>query len=137
VVAVGRATRQRGGVRVNSMSLVDTAPMRRSLKIPTSTWLRRHPAPDAFENASLALEHGKPVLVEKAFTMNGAQARELVALARARNLFMMEAMWTRSAPRSSSSRPHRPWCAGELVMVEADHGKWFEPDPTLGSSLPS
>jgi len=51
-----------------------------------------------FENASLALEHGKPVLVEKAFTMNGAQARELVALARARNLFMMEAMWTRFLP---------------------------------------
>jgi predicted dehydrogenase len=90
------------------------------------------PHPMHFENASLALEHGKPVLVEKAFTMNGAQARELVALARARNLFMMEAMWTRFLPHVAALRDLiARGVLGELVMVEADHGKWFEPDPNF------
>ena len=36
------------------------------------------------EHALLALRAGKPVLVEKAFTLNAAQAREIVAEARAR-----------------------------------------------------
>ena len=90
------------------------------------------PHPMHFENASLALEHGKPVLVEKAFTMNGAQARELVALARSKSLFMMEAMWTRFLPHVVALRDLIARGAlGELVMVEADHGKWFEPDPAF------
>jgi len=44
VVAVGRANSpaRRRSV-MNSMSLVDTAPMRRSLKIPTSTWFTSPP----------------------------------------------------------------------------------------------
>src|ERR1700742_4588087 len=50
------------------------------------------------QNALLALEAGKHVLVEKAFTMNAAEAVELVAAARARGLFLMEAMWTRFLP---------------------------------------
>lgn len=51
-----------------------------------------------FENARLCLERGRPVLVEKAFTRNAKEAEELIALARAKNLFMMEAMWTRFNP---------------------------------------
>ena len=50
------------------------------------------------EHALLALRAGKPVLVEKAFTLNARQAREVVAEARARNLICMEAMWTRLNP---------------------------------------
>jgi len=49
-------------------------------------------------NALLALDAGKPVLVEKAFTMNADEARELVTTARAKKLFAMEAMWTRFLP---------------------------------------
>ena len=51
-----------------------------------------------FENARLCLNRGLPVLVEKAFTRNAAEAEELIALARAKNLFCMEAMWTRFNP---------------------------------------
>ena len=51
-----------------------------------------------FENAKLCLEHGKHVLCEKPFTVNAAQTKELIALARAQNLFMMEAVWTRFLP---------------------------------------
>ncbi|MDX5319344.1 MAG: Gfo/Idh/MocA family oxidoreductase, partial [Actinomycetes bacterium] len=47
------------------------------------------------EHALLAIEAGKHVLCEKAFTQNAAQAREVVAAARAKGVFLMEAMWTR------------------------------------------
>lgn len=88
------------------------------------------PHPMHFENASLALEHGKPVLVEKAFTMTGQEARDLVALARAKKLFLMEAMWTRFLPHVVALREIvARGDLGELVSVEADHGKWFELDP--------
>lgn len=87
------------------------------------------PHPMHFDNAALALEHDKPVLVEKAFTMNGAQARELVAMARSRNIFMMEAMWTRFLPHVVALRDLvERGDLGEIVMVEADHGKWFAHD---------
>lgn len=45
-----------------------------------------------------ALVAGKHVLCEKAFTLNAGEARELVALARAKNLFLMDAMWNRFQP---------------------------------------
>jgi predicted dehydrogenase len=50
------------------------------------------------EHTMLALEAGKPVLCEKALTLNAREAEELVATARARNLFLMEAMWMRCNP---------------------------------------
>jgi len=89
------------------------------------------PHPFHLANATLALEEGKPVLVEKAFTMNGAEARELVALARSKELFLMEAMWTRHLPHVAKLRELiGEGVLGELVTVEADHGKWFAADPT-------
>jgi predicted dehydrogenase len=88
------------------------------------------PHPMHFANAALALEHGKPVLVEKAFTMNGAEARDLVALARSKDLFMMEAMWTRHLPHIAALRELvRTGALGDLVTVEADHGQWFPRSP--------
>ena len=56
------------------------------------------PHPDHFPAALLAIEAGKAVLVEKPFTLNAAEAPELVAAARARGMFLMEAMWTRFLP---------------------------------------
>lgn len=51
-----------------------------------------------YEHAKLCLEHGKNVLVEKAFTVNAKQAEELVALAREKNVLLAEAIWTRYMP---------------------------------------
>ncbi|GIH74688.1 Gfo/Idh/MocA family protein [Planobispora longispora] len=51
-----------------------------------------------YEAVRLCLEAGKAVLCEKAFTLNRAQAAELVDLARERGLFLMEAMWMRCNP---------------------------------------
>lgn len=51
-----------------------------------------------YEQMKLCIEHGKPVLCEKSFTMNGWQAREILALAQERNVFAAEAIWTRYMP---------------------------------------
>ena len=53
-----------------------------------------------FPHSMLALEHGKPVLVEKAFTANVREAEILINEARKRNLFITEAIWTRYMPLS-------------------------------------
>lgn len=53
-----------------------------------------------FEHASLAIKHGKHVLVEKAFTANARQAEQLMALAKEKNVFITEAIWTRYMPLS-------------------------------------
>lgn len=49
-------------------------------------------------DAILALQAGKPALVEKPFTMNRAEAETVFALAQKKNLFAMEAMWSRHLP---------------------------------------
>lgn len=46
----------------------------------------------------MALQAGKHVLCEKAFTINAAEAARIIELARAKSLFLMEAMWTRFFP---------------------------------------
>lgn len=48
--------------------------------------------------AGEALGAGKPVLCEKPFTLNAGQLTELMALARQKRLFLMEAMWVRFFP---------------------------------------
>jgi predicted dehydrogenase len=49
-------------------------------------------------HALLCLEAGKPVLIEKPFTASAADARAIIEAATAKNLFCMEAMWTRFLP---------------------------------------
>jgi predicted dehydrogenase len=88
------------------------------------------PHPMHHANALLALRAGKPVLVEKAFTMNATEAQELVAVARAEGLFLMEAMWTRFLPHIAEIRRLLAEGAlGDIVTVTADHGQWFAHDP--------
>ncbi len=48
--------------------------------------------------AKLCLEAGKAVLCEKPLTLDLATAEDLVATARAKGVFFMEAMWTRTNP---------------------------------------
>jgi predicted dehydrogenase len=88
------------------------------------------PHPMHHPDTLLALGAGKPVLVEKPFTMNAAEARELVAAARAAKLFCMEAMWTRFLPHIAQIRRLiAEGALGEIVTVSADHGQWFAQDP--------
>ena len=54
-----------------------------------------------FRNVKEALELGKPVLCEKAFTVTAAETDELIALAREKNLYLCEAMWTWFSPTAN------------------------------------
>lgn len=45
-----------------------------------------------------SLMHNKPVLCEKPLTLSGAEAKEVIELAKKNNLFLAEAMWTRYMP---------------------------------------
>ena len=82
------------------------------------------------EHALLALDAGKPVLVEKAFTLNARQAREVVAAARETGLFCMEAMWMRFNPLICQAQRLVAGAAiGDLVSVRCDLSRRFAFDP--------
>lgn len=57
-----------------------------------------------YEHARLCVEHGKPVLVEKAFTANAKQAADLIHLAEEKKVFLTEAIWTRYLPAADIIR---------------------------------
>lgn len=82
------------------------------------------------EHAELALRAGKPVLVEKAFTQNAAQARRVVELARGNGLALMEAMWARFLPQAGVLRRLlADGVLGRVRTVIADHGQAFDIGP--------
>ena len=83
------------------------------------------------DHALLALAAGKPVLVEKAFTRNAAEAREVFAAADAAGLFAMEAMWSRFLPHMAAlDRVLRSGEIGQVVTLTAHHGQWLDVAPT-------
>lgn len=73
---------------------------------------------------------GKPVLCEKPFALNRRQAERMVAAARERRLFLMEAMWSRFLP---AYRILRDLLAdgrvGTPLVVESDFGFRRPVDP--------
>lgn len=81
-------------------------------------------------HARLALEAGKHVLCEKPFTLNARQAADLIALARERRLFLMEAMWMRFLPAIVDARRIlAEGTLGEVRMLSADFGLRFSFNP--------
>lgn len=74
-----------------------------------------------YDNARLCVEHGKAVLVEKAFTANAAQARELIRLAEENKVFLTEAIWTKYMPsRQIVEKLLVQGVIGEPVSLEAE-----------------
>lgn len=51
-----------------------------------------------FDVAMMMLQHGKHVLCEKPMCMNEKQAKKLIEFAKQKNLFLMEAIWSRFFP---------------------------------------
>ncbi len=74
-----------------------------------------------YENVKLCFEYGRNVLCEKSITINSAQLRELIGIAREKKLFFMEAMWTKCLP---AFRKAKEWVAGgrigEIKAIRAD-----------------
>ncbi len=97
------------------------------------------PHPQHRENVLACLREGKAVLCEKPFTMNAAEARKIIAEARERKLFLMEAMWTRYLP---APRKVKAWinegAIGKVQMLKADFGfrlPWNPKDRLLDKKL--
>ncbi|GAA4921889.1 Gfo/Idh/MocA family protein [Streptomyces coeruleoprunus] len=80
--------------------------------------------------AGLCLEAGRAVLCEKPFTLNVREAEELVALARERGVFLMEAMWMYCNPVVRRLvEVVRDGAIGEVRTVHADFGLVGPDDP--------
>ncbi|MCE7010364.1 Gfo/Idh/MocA family oxidoreductase [Kibdelosporangium philippinense] len=87
------------------------------------------PHSEHHHQARLALEAGKAVLVEKAFTRNAAEARDLVDLARSKNLLLIEAMWARFLPHYDVIRQVvENGLIGDITTVYADHDQPLYPN---------
>jgi len=88
------------------------------------------PHPSHVENALLALDHGKHVLVEKPFTLNAAEAAAIRDRAAEKGLLAMEAMWTRYLPHMVRIREIiAAGTLGEIRVVSADHTQKLPTDP--------
>ena len=88
------------------------------------------PHPQHVAAAKLALNAGKHILVEKPFTINAAEAAEIVDLAAAKGLVVLEAMWTRFLPHMRRIRAIiAEGTIGEVRSITADHRQKLPDDP--------
>ena len=71
-----------------------------------------------YEHVKLALEHGKNVLCEKPFVPTAAEAEELIALAKEKDLYLIEMITTLYHPHFAWVRDHMDE-VGKLQMVNA------------------
>ena len=98
-----------------------------------------------FDNALHCLKAGKPVLCEKPLTVNAAEARQLIEVSRANNVFLMEALWTRYLPIYQQIRQWLEARAiGDLRLLVSTFGitvpqdqadRWLNPELAGGTLL--
>jgi predicted dehydrogenase len=81
------------------------------------------PHPFHADAARICLEAGKPVLIEKPLTVNATETEALISLAEEKQVFLMEAMWSRFLPVSQQIRK---WLdeglIGEVQSVHSSFG---------------
>lgn len=76
-----------------------------------------------YQHGKLCIENGKNILCEKAFTVNEEQARELFRLAKEKNIFITEAIWTRYMPsREIINGIIKSGELGEVHTIQANLG---------------
>jgi predicted dehydrogenase len=86
------------------------------------------------EHTLLCLNHGKAVLCEKAFALNQRQVQEMVALARGKKVFLMEAIWTKFLPHFQKLK--ELIAAGELGDIRSMQSSFgFIPQPPVPPRL--
>lgn len=75
-----------------------------------------------YAGAVAAINCGKPVLVEKAFTINAAECEALMKLAEEKDVFIAEAMWTLFSP---VSRQVKEWIdAGRIGRITSFYASY-------------
>lgn len=83
-----------------------------------------------YENIMRCLAHNKPVLCEKSMVPTAAQANEIFSLAKEKNLFVMEAMWSRFLPHINQARQWlREGRIGSLETAACSIGFCASKDP--------
>ena len=83
-----------------------------------------------YENVKLCFEHGKNVLCEKSITLNVSQLEELISMAKAKDLFFMEAMWTKCLPAFLKAKQwFESGKIGRIKAIRADFSNPVEFDP--------
>ena len=88
--------------------------------------------PHAFhkEQTLLCLNNGKPVLCEKAFALNKKDVLEMIAFAKAKNVFLMEALWTHFLPHYKFVLSKiADGDLGSIKSIDADFGIDIAYDP--------
>lgn len=83
-----------------------------------------------YEHTLLCLNAGLPVLCEKAFAVNSQQAQAMVSLAREKQVFLMEALWTRFLPTTLKALELiQADAIGRVQSIKADFGFKANFDP--------
>lgn len=98
-----------------------------------------------YEQALACLQNGKAVLCEKPITVNITECNELIKVAKEKNIFLMEAMWTYFLPVIHKAKQ---WVdegrIGKLKVIQADFsypmkkdltGRMYNPSLAGGSLL--
>lgn len=76
-----------------------------------------------FENTMMCLQKGKSVLCEKPMGINSTEVKTMIAEAQSRNLFLMEAIWTRFMPSYEKMLTLlNEKVIGDIISVHADFG---------------
>lgn len=83
------------------------------------------------EQALMAIDAGKSVLIEKPLTLNAVHAREVLSAARDKGVFAMEAVWMRANPLILRAQEMvARGVIGDVVAVHADFSIELAFDPT-------
>ena len=101
------------------------------------------PHSEHYDNAMLCIRHKKPVLCEKAFTANAAQAKEVLDFAKKEGVFITEAIWTRYMPMAgmikdvlSQGLIGRPRMLSANLSYALEHiQRMYDPELAGGSLL--
>ena len=90
------------------------------------------PHPFHERDVLLAINAGKHVLAEKPFALNAKQATAMRDAAKAKGVFLMEAMWTRHLPvQVEIQRIIKSGMIGEVRYVQADHSQNLSEVPRI------
>jgi len=84
-----------------------------------------------YQNTIMCLNQDIPVLCEKPFAINAKEASGMISLARSRNVFLMEAFWTRFFPDIKKVLELiNDGVIGKIRIVKADFGFKAEFNPS-------
>ena len=75
------------------------------------------------EHTLLCLNHGKAVLCEKAFALNSRQVSEMIETATKKDVFLMEALWTKFVPHyKTTMQMVKDGTLGDIQSMQVNFG---------------